>query len=674
MREGGNVEVAGEALHSGDFLRVKIILRNRRSGEVKLRGHRLKRTKYHGPIFKWKLNELAMILHISEDDPRSALIQGLEDVTVQDVYRKRECILTAKPYPMLNWNECPMYLRGNPETMTKEQVKNHVFHKGRLVCRWIHIMVVQKSGKSYAGVVRSMYSHESDDHQKQQSSPATVSRGSSQESPIVLNIDSKDEGSVKTDDKSTPQKRTHRSPSIELLAGTPQKRPRMSNRTYTFGDVFCGAGGSSAGASRAGLSVKWGLDNDTAAMEAYEANFPDAFSLPMNAHDFKDQKQFFKDFIKVDILHLSPPCCYWSPAHTREGPKDQDNYEAIYTVGPILEAVKPRMATLEQTSGLVTSKEHIKNFKLLINDMIVAGYDVRYGIHDMAEFGLPQQRKRLLIMAARRGTPLPPFPVPTHGPPESGLKPWSSVHDALFPLRNLPSNAFDEYHQPYKLKPISRHPYDPATKVLGCITTGGTENYHFSGRRNFTARELSLFQSFPMGYVFSGSQTQAKKQIGNAFPPLMAEAMYRSVAQTLEAFDHGLIGAEDDIQDLLGLLAERGVELPERVCGEGERRVRGFYPGPRGTNPPYKYLFKRATMGSGANTPTRSRALFGRGYIIEPKKRPSAQVVIDEDEDDEDFVEIESPSTSRVRPSSSVTVDRRSTMAWRNGEVLELSD
>ena len=70
-------------------------------------------------------------------------------------------------------------------------------------------------------------------------------------------------------------------------------------------------------------------------------------------------------------------------------------------MGPILKKLKPRVATLEQTFGLATYEEHKNNFFLLMNDIIEAGYNLRYKIVNMSEYGLPQQRKRLLIIAAR---------------------------------------------------------------------------------------------------------------------------------------------------------------------------------------------------------------------------------------------------------------------------------
>jgi DNA (cytosine-5)-methyltransferase 1 len=72
---------------------------------------------------------------------------------------------------------------------------------------------------------------------------------------------------------------------------------------------------------------------------------------------------------------------------------------------------------------------------------------------------------------------------------------------------------------------------------------------------------LSLFQSFPIDYKFYGSQGQATKQIGNAFPPVVAQALYRTIAKTLEAFDQGYIDAEDNLSDLDSILERKGAKL-----------------------------------------------------------------------------------------------------------------
>lgn len=123
-------------------------------------------------------------------------------------------------------------------------------------------------------------------------------------------------------------------------------------------------------------------------------------------------------------------------------------------------------------------------------------------------------------------------------------------------MGRLGSRALDDvYHQP---KPMAstKTPYDPKSFLKGCITTSGGDNYHYSGKRKYTPREMALFQSFPYDYQLFGGKTQAMKQVGNAFPPVIAEAMYKTIKMTLKAFDDGVIGAEDDLTDLDGTFAQ----------------------------------------------------------------------------------------------------------------------
>lgn len=89
------------------------------------------------------------------------------------------------------------------------------------------------------------------------------------------------------------------------------------------------------------------------------------------------------------------------PSSTTDGPNDQANYDAIFTIEETLRRVKPRVATLEQTFGLMTHEQHRKNFFKLLNDIGRAGYNLRYKMQDLSELGLAQKRKRLLIIAAR---------------------------------------------------------------------------------------------------------------------------------------------------------------------------------------------------------------------------------------------------------------------------------
>jgi DNA (cytosine-5)-methyltransferase 1 len=91
----------------------------------------------------------------------------------------------------------------------------------------------------------------------------------------------------------------------------------VKNRLYTFGDIFSGAEGASQGAVQAGLFVNFGVDFNNPAIQAYGYNHPRAEAILMNAHDFasfESTADIPNNVLRVDILHPSPPCCYFSPA------------------------------------------------------------------------------------------------------------------------------------------------------------------------------------------------------------------------------------------------------------------------------------------------------------------------------------------------------------------------
>ena len=319
-------EQQSHALHSGDYLRVKHIIMNLETDEVRLRGHRMRRTKYLGQIFdckcerpgvrtctntaQGKLNELAMVLRISEGDDRSILIAGLEDVDVDEVVCKRECTLTNKPYDLLSFRT-----EGNstyPVNMSNGEIRRQMFQGGRLTCRAIHIQYFSRKAKSYSGVVRHLYAHEADMLENHRN---PLQLGISRQLPILIKSDEEDGCTIVTKDSPT-RKRRERSASLESLERQPPKRKAqhpVKDDRLTFADAFCGAGGASQGASQAGFHVRWGLDNNERAIKAFHLNHPSAYALKMSAHDFPPEG-ISKEAWRVDVLHLSPPCCFWSPA------------------------------------------------------------------------------------------------------------------------------------------------------------------------------------------------------------------------------------------------------------------------------------------------------------------------------------------------------------------------
>ena len=169
---------------------------------------------------------------------------------------------------------------------------------------------------------------------------------------------------------------------------------KAHQRRYTFGDCFCGAGGMSRGAVSAGLRVKWGFDFNPAACQSYAMNF---FRTPIYKV-WADQFSGAKGDHKVDSCHLSPPCQFFSDAHTIQGKDDDMNTASLFAIFNLLEKAKPRIVTLEQTSGLI--RRHALFFNAVINMFTSRGFSVRWKVMNCADFGLPQRRMRLFIIAS----------------------------------------------------------------------------------------------------------------------------------------------------------------------------------------------------------------------------------------------------------------------------------
>lgn len=193
--------------------------------------------------------------------------------------------------------------------------------------------------------------------------------------------------------------------------------------------------------------------------------------------------------------------------------------------------MRPRLVTLEQTFG-ITHERHAGYLWALIGDMTDQGYSVRWKVVRLCTWGLAQDRKRLIMIAAAPGERLPPFPEPTHAQMsdmQSGVRKFATIHDEINRVK-----VGDDLHNLHQVKKFSprKAPYDPK-RLAGTITTSGSTSYHPSGKRAFTLREYACLQGFPKIHRFKGTSTAIKRQIGNAFPSNTVEMLYRHLQKWL---------------------------------------------------------------------------------------------------------------------------------------------
>ncbi|KAK8166626.1 S-adenosyl-L-methionine-dependent methyltransferase, partial [Phyllosticta citrichinensis] len=497
-----------------DFMRVFHILKSEKTGEVRLRGLRFKRHYFIAPALDMKLNEVCLYARTYSPsiDDRPYAEQGLDEISANSFVRRRRLVLTDKLLPEDSFRKDTRLDIRASDRLTYEMSKKAIAETQVLACRNIFIqtfdqqMDKKSAPKPCGNELRPLTYEEADIGGGLLKDPQSAATLNTVPQPTV-----------------SPLKRK-RGDKIE-----PSYDEGM--RRHTFGDVFCGAGGASRGAKMAGLEVKFGVDNSESACNTYRQNFRHAHVRCIDAQEFATNPRHEEPL--VDILHMSPPCQFFSQAHTTDGKDDEKNSAALFTIGKLIERIKPRIATLEETSGL-THDKHIPWFYSMLNTVRNQGYSVRWSVIRCLAYGCTQPRPRLFLIASAPGVPLPSFPKFTHGPPgldlrEQGLLPFTTLRLAA---GDVPRDATQHNPRDPNLRfDQPRRPGEPdkhSTRTL--LTNNEGDVYHWSGRRKYTIREMACLQGFPTYHQFVGTRSDMRRQIGNAVPPnvfakIMAECI-----------------------------------------------------------------------------------------------------------------------------------------------------
>ncbi|KAF3181814.1 hypothetical protein TWF751_008377 [Orbilia oligospora] len=330
-----------------------------------------------------------------------------------------------------------------------------------------------------------------------------------------------------------------------IASGAPGLREPVKKHQYTFGDFFCGAGGASCGAKIAGLKIAYGVDKWEDALMSYARNYGKSKAIKADICEFAANPfsvSLPASRLYADVIHLSCPCQFYSPVHTVPGKNDEMNEVASLVVDRLLKVVRPRVVTSEQTFGINSARKFKDHFAIVINQYVRNNYSVRWAVKDATEYGAVSARRRLIVIASCPGEPVPNFPPPTSfnpfrmrgGPNSQGLPTTPTIRQVL---STIPANADNHNFRPYPHpKPSPFHLNQPFNKTITC--DGGEGKVHPNGKRPFTPRELATFQTFPINYKFScTSDTSIIKQIGNAWPPKFAGAIYRAIVKHLERLD-----------------------------------------------------------------------------------------------------------------------------------------
>lgn len=293
--------------------------------------------------------------------------------------------------------------------------------------------------------------------------------------------------------------------------------------------LFSGAGGLDLGLIQAGNTVIWANDIDKDAVATYRENIGDHIVCD----DIKNID--ISALPNADVVVGGFPCQGFSQANRLRTLEDDRNqlYRFFYNT---IKVKQPKYFIAENVKGILSLGKG-EAIKQIVADFEAAGYITSVNLVNMADYGVPQTRQRVIIIGQRvdLGKELRfIFPQPTHS--KTGELPqWVSIKEAIdhFPDPDKENNVLNHVYSAYKVeyRNFTGHrktdPDKPSPTVLarGNGKGGVCAIPHYNGRRRLTIRESASVQTFPEDFHFVGTMNSCYRQIGNAVPVLFARKL-----------------------------------------------------------------------------------------------------------------------------------------------------
>ncbi|WP_419839389.1 DNA (cytosine-5-)-methyltransferase [Candidatus Poriferisodalis sp.] len=359
-------------------------------------------------------------------------------------------------------------------------------------------------------------------------------------------------------------------------------------------DLFCGAGGLSWGLEAAGYRVALSVDTDAWSLESHSHNFPGrAVALDLGTEDGRDAVVSQCEGLDIDLVAGGPPCQPFSLAGRAKlrslvetGARDANDQrrELWQSFLDVVERLEPRVVLMENVPDMALGDDMMV-VRLLLDRLEQSGYQADARIVGARGYGVPQQRRRLIVVGMRGG---PAFDWPR----ESEISEAVSVRDAIGDLPALrviaerpvgspelsysgePGSEFarkarkdcfgdaanlvhDHYTRPVRsddleafsiLQPGMKYGELPerlrryrrdifndkynrlsweglSRTITAHLAKDGYWYIHPGQPRTISVREAARLQTFPDSFRFAGARSHQFRQIGNAVPPTLAEAM-----------------------------------------------------------------------------------------------------------------------------------------------------
>ena len=320
-------------------------------------------------------------------------------------------------------------------------------------------------------------------------------------------------------------------------------------------DLFCGCGGLSYGFHKEKYNIIESYDFFDKAIKSYRLNYKktNAINIDISRVSFLSLKN------KVDLVIGGPPCQPFSVVGKQKG--NSDLRDMVPEFIRVVKECSPKVFIMENVSGL-TSKKNKDYFNNVIKEFHRLGYKTNYEVLDFRDWGVPQKRKRLILIGSLKEI----IPMPKKEFSEDNYVVLSDI----LPVDNVKKNSLSDII--YMKSPLVKGTFASSLLVNGkgrpiymneqsnTITASVGNAIHFIDNQKFFEKyyqslksgkiskrgscsevgirrlyfeEMSAIQTFPKDYLFYGSTSDKIKQVGNAVPPKFSEYLAKHIKQFL---------------------------------------------------------------------------------------------------------------------------------------------
>lgn len=341
---------------------------------------------------------------------------------------------------------------------------------------------------------------------------------------------------------------------------------------YLSIDLFSGCGGLSEGMRTAGFHVLSAIDSDNAASECYTLNHPDTVLIKQDIRKVSSSR--IKELLKGSNIHLlagCPPCQGFSSVRrlNKKNAVDDDRNLLIKDYLRFVKKLKPLTFMMENVPGLMD----YSLFKEMIDALKRLQYHVDFKVVDVAQYGVPQRRRRLVLLGSRLGSIKIADPQKKKRTVRDAIGNLESISKTTDPLhkivvthskrvmeliRKIPRNGGSRKDLPNEFqlachkKPnvgfndiYGRLRWDDYSSTItgGCLNPSKGRFLHPVEDRVITPREAALLQTFPKNYKFPINMPKAKLalMIGNALPPEFSRIQAAHILNHIKQYNSDIL-------------------------------------------------------------------------------------------------------------------------------------